>query len=1037
MKCDGSTVGQVSSISDASGTLESYTYTRPATPPERSDSVAVVSYVYDGSGNVESVFDPKGIRTKRTYDRLGRLAQQVEAFEDGVASPTNDRITSYEYTGLDQIRVMTTYNAKPNASSSEAQTTEYVYDTEVGEPGSVISFKDVLGKVIYADGSTERYAYNALGEVIKKKQRDGVIHQYEHDAAGRITSDSAVTLASGTDPAVRRLDTAYDGLGRAYLFTSYADTTGSNAVNQVARTLYGFGQIVTEQQDHDSAIGGNAQTVSYGYDASKGSRATSITYPNQREINYDYGTGLDDSISRVHAVNDGSTALESYTYLGMSRVIAVSRSLAEGSSLTMTDTLDNFGRVSQRQWTQQAPNGTADQDRIGYGYDILGNLLYARNQIFANHSELYLADNVDNDVAYDKLGRLKVFQRGTLNATNTAMMSAIANSATTYQSDTAGNFTGIIANGVNLVTASYDATNAVATNPATGNASAGGNTTSLGSNTFNDGVQGTYDAWGRLVKDVEVRFIGGAYGSTIYSQSVFAYDALGRMTALEETSTSENTNSFVAGRSNHRELFHDLAGNVIEERETITGPAVTQYVYSPSTGQIIERYRDSNLNDVLDEKVYAIYDPRGNVTAITNQVGTVIERYLYDPTGQVQVLNGQGAPITFSTSTASSSEERLSAYYTSPVNAGGFLSGSGIVGSNVAWNYYFGGMRFLHTSGLYAGDGGQTYNPRLGRTMQAQAKTNNGGYQFSAEQLNGSWAGNAWSSFWSPSSYGNQVVTGDPYYLNAIGKGAGYVSIAAFTAASGGTALAWFALGTSTGMLGGAAYSYFTNPDASDAEFWGSIETGAQIGSFAGGFPGLLNKGSAKLLQFGDEGAQGLLRLLGRTPPTAMSVVGGRTLAGSFGGRAVAVAGLSGYGGANVNWGGLFGNAVFRLPASGGSWAGTPGNSGWRSTTQAVNAITGRKPIPFRNNKIDLGQWALYSVRPRGITGIHMFDTILADRALAKQLGWLVRDVKALRQYGSLVWHHHDMRTLQLVPEALNKIPHEGPAAWLRALSGM
>jgi hypothetical protein len=63
-------------------------------------------------------------------------------------------------------------------------------------------------------------------------------------------------------------------------------------------------------------------SVQYGYaDGSANTvRPTSLTYPNARVLNYDYGTsgGVADSASRIASLidNDGVTHLADYAYLG-------------------------------------------------------------------------------------------------------------------------------------------------------------------------------------------------------------------------------------------------------------------------------------------------------------------------------------------------------------------------------------------------------------------------------------------------------------------------------------------------------------------------------------------------------------------------------------------------------------------------------------------------------------------------------------------------------------------------------------------------
>ncbi len=46
----------------------------------------------------------------------------------------------------------------------------------------------------------------------------------------RNVADAVTTLGAGVDGAVRRIETAYDAAGRAYLFTDYDAATGGSIV---------------------------------------------------------------------------------------------------------------------------------------------------------------------------------------------------------------------------------------------------------------------------------------------------------------------------------------------------------------------------------------------------------------------------------------------------------------------------------------------------------------------------------------------------------------------------------------------------------------------------------------------------------------------------------------------------------------------------------------------------------------------------------------------------------------------------------------
>src|SRR5262249_25568050 len=127
--------------------------------------------------------------------------------------------------------------------------------------------------------------------------RNGTMHAYTFDVLGRLTSDAVTSLGNGVDPAVQRLDTAYDTGGRPYLFTSYSSPSGgsANLANQVQDAFNGLGQLTAAYQAHSGAVTtGSTPAVRYGYTQMAGgvnnSRLVSLTYPNGRAVDYVYTT---------------------------------------------------------------------------------------------------------------------------------------------------------------------------------------------------------------------------------------------------------------------------------------------------------------------------------------------------------------------------------------------------------------------------------------------------------------------------------------------------------------------------------------------------------------------------------------------------------------------------------------------------------------------------------------------------------------------------------------------------------------------------
>ena len=239
-------------------------------------------------------------------------------------------------------------------------------------------------------GQEETYTYNALGQVTSMTDRNGNTHQYTYDVLGRQISDTVTTLGSGVNGSVRRIDTAYDQQGNAYLFTSYADTAGTEIVNQVEDLFNGLGQLTTEYQSVSGAVDlATTPSVQYAYTEMAGgqnnSRLVSMTYPNGRVFDYNYNSGLDDSISRLSSISDNSGIFEAYVYLGLGTVVErdhpqtgvnetfLSQNGSTGDAGDEITGLDRFGRIVEDAWINAITSQYTDD--FTYTYDRDSNVL--------------------------------------------------------------------------------------------------------------------------------------------------------------------------------------------------------------------------------------------------------------------------------------------------------------------------------------------------------------------------------------------------------------------------------------------------------------------------------------------------------------------------------------------------------------------------------------------------------------------------------------------------------------------------------------
>jgi YD repeat-containing protein len=176
-------------------------------------------------------------------------------------------------------------------SGTPSQTTGYVYGVSPAT-GSTIASNDLMAETRYPDpvtgqpSATERdiYTTNALGERTSFSDRAGTTHTYSYDVTGRQTADAITVLGTGVDGAVRRIESAYDALGRVTGVTSFDAPIAGTATNQVTRGYNGFGQLTSEWQSHTGLVDpATAPRVQYAY--SQGvrgnhSRLTRITYPD-------------------------------------------------------------------------------------------------------------------------------------------------------------------------------------------------------------------------------------------------------------------------------------------------------------------------------------------------------------------------------------------------------------------------------------------------------------------------------------------------------------------------------------------------------------------------------------------------------------------------------------------------------------------------------------------------------------------------------------------------------------------------------------
>ena len=321
------------------------------------------------------------------YDDMGRVVRTVENYANGTVAETDtdqDVTVEYEYDFAGRLVTMTAYNAMGNDDDAQnenvdEQKTIYLYTSttdpslvteEVYPDSTDVLTQNATTKVwTYTtdNGDHVETTYDRLGRATLQTDQRGVMHLYTYDSAGRLSNDRAVYLgASGiVDDSVLRVETIYDDVGRVEKITNSADTGGNTPVNEVKYVYNGWGMVTREYQEHDGYVDGSTPYVDYLYDDGGSGgiaqyvRLDKVTYPDGREVNYNYGTedAIDDIMSRLASIedDDDSTVLASYEYLGAGRIVTedyeeIQVNLDYAGDTNTFSALDRFGRVTNQIW---------------------------------------------------------------------------------------------------------------------------------------------------------------------------------------------------------------------------------------------------------------------------------------------------------------------------------------------------------------------------------------------------------------------------------------------------------------------------------------------------------------------------------------------------------------------------------------------------------------------------------------------------------------------------------------------------------------
>ncbi|MCL2426587.1 MAG: DUF6531 domain-containing protein [Oscillospiraceae bacterium] len=382
-------------------------------------------FSYDALGNITGITDENGNLTRYEYSPIGELVEVIDAMGHS---------TKYGYDKLSRMTRMEQYRIVDETIADIKQIELQATTWDRNELGEVVKKSTPLG-------GESQYKYDSMGNLISQIDEEGLETLYEYNLANKLAK---VAYADG-----KTVELSYNPLRQ---LTEMKDWLGTTKIE-----LDPLGRA-TKVTDY------NENVVEYAWD--KLGRRESVTYPDKSMVNYGY-----DISGRIKEVSS-SNGTTTYNYNIAERLLErimpdnivtyrKADPLGRLESLTHqknNEVLDSFkysydpaGNITQIDKYRSGMD--VDNGVFDYVYDKLGRLTEASN---SNSSKQYHYDSLGNRIASLQNG---IETRHSYNARNQLIKTTEGELVKDYSYDARGNLTGIIENGVNTSSFTYNAAN--------------------------------------------------------------------------------------------------------------------------------------------------------------------------------------------------------------------------------------------------------------------------------------------------------------------------------------------------------------------------------------------------------------------------------------------------------------------------------------------------------------------------------------------------------------------------------------------------
>ncbi len=583
------------------------------------------SMTYDPKGNVLTVTAPNLNVTTNSYDELDRVIQ-VDDEVGRVANYTYDKVgnqlTSKDGNGNGSTNTYDADYRVMNIMDALGSSTKFTYDDEgnllttADRMGSVTtnsydSINQLTSKVLAAD-NTITYAYDPVGNLTHITDPNGNPTTYVYDVVNRPTTERFADASEinyvydNTGHVIQRAD--QNGFGSSFTYSDlYYLLQRKYAFDPADNFTYDFaGRMLSAEKDgwvdtftwdprsFLTQTTQNGELVIYGYSIQGRERA--VYYP-QNATSIVESTDARGRIGQVEDVTNLEYVVAGYSYDAADNVLT--RELANGVTANLTNNANN--------WVTKL-NHNLGSTRIAdfnYGYDNVGTRV----------SEQKLPDSSPGQTQssnFNSLYQMMGFKSVTVSPTTKPATLVPPTTQTQITFDSVGNWSTKITDGV-TETRTHNILNEIATI---------------------NGVPLVYDANGNLLQDTQYTYtynqddqLTGVSTNTAHPTMLaqIRYDALGRR--VEKIGTPVT-----------RRYFYD-GMRLIEEQDVAQNPTAA-YVYGNALDELLMAKNISSGATYFYQQ-----NALGSVSAVTNAVGTPMERYRYDAFGRPKVTDGNGTVI--------------------------------------------------------------------------------------------------------------------------------------------------------------------------------------------------------------------------------------------------------------------------------------------------------------------------------------------------------------------------------------------------------